>query len=51
MYRSVCYTFEGNIDGIIEVVDDGDDVRQVISMAECPGGCAIWGLTCAPSTY
>ena len=20
-------------------------------MKDCPGGCAIWGVTCAPSTY
>ena len=50
-YKDICYTFEGQIYGLVEENDDGDDIYGVIHMKECPGGCAIWALLCAPSTY
>ena len=51
MYLGTCYTFEGQLNGITEVVHDGEDTRELIEMTSCPGGCAIWAITCAPETY
>ena len=51
MFKGTCYTFDQEILGITEVVEDGEDIKELINMKDCPGGCAIWGVTCAPSTY
>ena len=51
VYEGICYTFEGQVYGPVEEVDDGDDIMGLINMKECPGGCAIWALLCAPKTY
>ena len=51
MYEGKCYTFEGTINGITDVIDGAPDLRQLIKATECPGGCAIWAETCAPATW
>ena len=45
-----CYTFDGTI---MEerVMPDGTVYEEEIAMRDCPGGCAIWGVTCAPATW
>lgn len=39
LYRGTCFTFE--------VITE---VEQVMSN-ECPGGCGLWGLKCAPASW
>ncbi len=38
-----CFTFEGTIPEFLGQKD--------FNMTDCPGGCGLWGVTCAPATW
>ena len=43
LHKGVCYTIKGTIDTYGDQVD--------VPELDCPGGCGIWGKTCAPETW
>ena len=51
LYKGVCYTFDSMVHALTLSETDPAEARADILASECPGNCAIWGVTCAPETW